>query len=368
MFKTIKKRKILSSIQHNELKIDWRKGFDRDMNQCLKNVRNVPKFVNEREKIKKKLRALLDSVPVIIGINAEYWRCVRKGEVPPLRLMEKFRLHNRPDFNVFTEIYDARKRLIETDRAISMHKNKEYAVGRVLMEYYEYLTETRDNAFSESDMKRDISLCELCSIELVYDNGMAVCPYCGQTSDSSPQLPDWKNRLPAMKQYRYKRLSHLRDIMLNFNANKNVDIPDQIFVDVRMELKRLNSPPNISLIKSIMKKYNHNNYVKYASYVLKEINGRLAHEISDDLQEKIVSMFMCVDTEFIKIRGEIKNRKSMISYNYIIRQLLIILGHTRLAEQFPKLKDKNKLREYDELWQKICENLGWQFHSIFRDH
>ena len=60
------------------------------------------------------------------------------------------------------------------------------------------------------------------------------------------------------------------------------------------------------------------------------------------------------------------NRPNLFSYSYVLNKMLKILKkeeHVKYLKYFKLLKYKWKLREYDDIWRKICREKGWEFYS-----
>ena len=57
----------------------------------------------------------------------------------------------------------------------------------------------------------------------------------------------------------------------------------------------------------------------------------------------------------------IKGRKNFLSYSYILYKFCELLELDELANLFPMLKSREKLKEQDNLWEKICNYLNWEY-------
>ena len=54
------------------------------------------------------------------------------------------------------------------------------------------------------------------------------------------------------------------------------------------------------------------------------------------------------------------NRKNFMNTNFVFHKIFELLGEDEEAEKYPYLAD-DKLDEHDELWEKICNYLEWEF-------
>ena len=58
-----------------------------------------------------------------------------------------------------------------------------------------------------------------------------------------------------------------------------------------------------------------------------------------------------------------KKRKNFLSYSYVLHKFVELLDLPHLKPLFPLLKSREKLHQQDQIWQKICERVGWTFHK-----
>jgi hypothetical protein len=70
-------------------------------------------------------------------------------------------------------------------------------------------------------------------------------------------------------------------------------------------------------------------------------------------------MFIAVQPAFEKHCP--KDRKNFLSYSYCLYKFFELLGYEQFLETFTLLKGRDKLARQDEIFQKICEELDWQF-------
>ena len=55
------------------------------------------------------------------------------------------------------------------------------------------------------------------------------------------------------------------------------------------------------------------------------------------------------------------DRKNFLSYSYVLYKFCELLGEDAFLKYFPLLKSKEKLYQQDQVWQKICKEMRWQF-------
>ena len=70
-------------------------------------------------------------------------------------------------------------------------------------------------------------------------------------------------------------------------------------------------------------------------------------------------MFRLIQEPFTKHSP--KTRKNFLSYSFVLRKFVDLLGLTELKKSFPLLKSRSKLYQQDKTWALICKDLGWEF-------
>ena len=50
-----------------------------------------------------------------------------------------------------------------------------------------------------------------------------------------------------------------------------------------------------------------------------------------------------------------------MSYYYVVYKLLELMGQNELMKDIPLLKTKARLKQHDQVWLAICEELGWRY-------
>ena len=66
-----------------------------------------------------------------------------------------------------------------------------------------------------------------------------------------------------------------------------------------------------------------------------------------------------------KFRPE--GRHSFLNYNYTLYKMFELYEQDHLLKCFPPPDDEQKVREYDKVWKKICDDLNWEFYPTHFD-
>ena len=113
-------------------------------------------------------------------------------------------------------------------------------------------------------------------------------------------------------------------------------------------------------MRKILKKINMNKYYEHIFHIINKINGVPPPKLSKELEDKLRIMFKKVQEPFSKYCPD--DRTNFLSYSYVIRQFLQIVGDYQYIDYFQLLKSREKLYLQDQIWQKICKDLVWPFN------
>ena len=139
----------------------------------------------------------------------------------------------------------------------------------------------------------------------------------------------------------------------------NADIYNNIVEELKKS--RIFDPKKINRkkLQKILFKLGYSNLYEHIPYIINKISNIPPPKITQDTEEKFYKMFKSIQEpwELYKPKG----RKNIISYSYIIYKFCELLGLNDFLLCFPLLKSRDKLKEQDYLWKKICDHLGWEF-------
>jgi len=210
-----------------------------------------------------------------------------------------------------------------------------------------------------------IKYCNECIIEKILDisESAYICPCCGDTEniiiDDDKQIKEYSP---------YRRLNHFREWLNQFQAKQTPEISEQIFIDIVKELNK-NRVTNLSLLnkknmKTILKKLNYNIYYEHTAYIINKLNNLPPPKITRDMEKIFISMFLEIQEPWEKYK--ISTRKNFLSYSYVLHKFCELLELDHLLDCFPLLKDPDKIMENDDIWEKICKHLNWEYISSFK--
>jgi hypothetical protein len=215
------------------------------------------------------------------------------------------------------------------------------------------------------DGKNRIKYCLECCVEKILDvsESAYICPECGDSEciilDEDRQIKDYSP---------YRRSNHFREWLNQFQAKQSPDIPEQVFIDIVKELNK-SRMTDLSLLnkqnmKNILKKLNYNIYYEHVAYIINKLNNLPPPKITKDMEKVFISMFIKIQEPWVLFKQV--GRKNFLSYSYVLHKFCELLELDHLLECFPLHKDFDKIMENDNIWEKICKHLNWEYIPSFK--
>ena len=242
-----------------------------------------------------------------------------------------------------------------------MHQSKDII-------YDKYMKLIDKNYISTINTNKDIfDNCTMCNIEMLLNNntGQLTCPNCGFIENIivDSDKPSFKEPPKEMTSFCYKRINHLNEFLAQFQAKETTDIPESVYNDIIMEIKK-ERIKNMAVItpdkmRTILKKIKKNDYYEHIPYIINQLNGLPAPVIAPEIEEIIRGMFKAIQIPFEKYCPF--KRKNFLSYNYVMYKFFELLELDEYLTCFQLLKSRTKLHQQDQIWKNICKDLNWQY-------
>ena len=112
-------------------------------------------------------------------------------------------------------------------------------------------------------------------------------------------------------------------------------------------------------LREILKKLKLNRLYDHVNYIINRLNGTNAAIIDRDTEEKLRHMFKEIQPAFQKHCP--KDRRNFLAYPYVLYKFCELLEMDDFLKNFQLLKNRDKLYVQDKTWEKICEEMKWQF-------
>ena len=217
-----------------------------------------------------------------------------------------------------------------------------------------------NNFIYESDICKK---CKKGEIIYVESEGINICNYCSNTSKYliENDKPSYKDPPKEISFYAYKRINHLREILAQFQAKESTNIPDDVFENIKNQIKKeriLLKDLTNKKTKELLKNLGYNKFYEHIPYI-KDKLGIKPPVMSSELEEKLCNLFNEIQKPYAKYCP--KDRVNFLNYYYTLYKLCELINERSFLPYFPMLKDREKRIEQDQIWKKICEELGWKF-------
>jgi hypothetical protein len=167
----------------------------------------------------------------------------------------------------------------------------------------------------------------------------------------------------------YKRSHHLMEHLAAFQGvnSGNQEVPEEVLEMIRQDFKKnrvtvdkINSHKVRAAIKKL--RLGSKNY-EFVADITHRLSGKPPPTLSWDMTDRILTMFYETQKAFDKVCPKTK-RKSFLSYPFVIRNILNLLGENKIAEEFPLIASREKLSFQQSIWRDICKELQWEYIPV----
>ena len=213
------------------------------------------------------------------------------------------------------------------------------------------------------------TLCEHCGNEMIMclNEANLTCSNCGHQEfilvDSDK--PSYKDPPREVCYYAYKKINHFNEWLAQFQAKESTEIPNEIYDEILVQLKkeRISNMSSLkpSKLREILRKMKCSKYYEHIPHIINRLNGQNAPFMSREDEEKLRHMFREIQPSFKKHCP--KGRRNFLSYGYVLYKFCELLEMDEYLACFPLLKNRDKLYMQDKTWQKICEDMRWHYIS-----
>jgi|LauGreDrversion4_2_1035121.scaffolds.fasta_scaffold17974_3 hypothetical protein len=223
---------------------------------------------------------------------------------------------------------------------------------------------------SSSDIYDDPwTICSKCNSEMIMclNEANLTCSKCGFQEfilvDSDK--PSYKDPPREVSYYAYKKINHFNEWLAQFQAKESTEIPQEIYDDILIQLKKERITNMSSLkptkLREILRKMKCSKYYEHIPHIINRLNGQNAPFMSREDEEKLRHMFREIQPSFKKHCP--KGRRNFLSYGYVLYKFCELLEMDEYLACFPLLKNRDKLYLQDKTWELICKDMGWQYIS-----
>lgn len=280
--------------------------------------------------------------------------------------------YNKDDENVATDDRpeSTHKRL---DRLIGQSQSKPTARGTIFRTYManvedDYQSRMRITQMEWSRAKLSENTCSNCRGDnFRMDGSFKVCTDCGLSvfeQDMTIQGLTFDQQIHDMQPaYSYRRQNHFKEHLSKMQARQFVNIPDRVWDSLKIELKKhkITNSTDITQqrIRSFLQKLKLAKYYDHTAFITWKLSGIRPPQVPPKLERKLYAMFDEMQAPFERYKPP--DRQNFLGYPYIFYKLFELLGEDQYLDNLKLLKNKQKLRDHDVVWKKICTVCDWEF-------
>jgi hypothetical protein len=178
------------------------------------------------------------------------------------------------------------------------------------------------------------------------------------------EKPSYRDPPKEVSFYAYKRSNHLNEWISQIQGKETTEIPEEVYDRILMEIRkqRITNMADITprKVKEILKTLKINKYYEHTAHIINRLTGVQFPQLSPELEDRLRSMFKQIQTPFLKFAPS--KRKNFLSYSYCLHKFIQLLGEDQYLANFPLLKSREKLHQQDQIWKRICADVGWEFY------
>lgn len=333
------------------------------------NFDEYARLLDERDAVRKDLEALecgdneLDYLINTGSILFQYYDIMEKGADTGLMAPPKLKENSIMKYFVPKKNTEA-----PNTSGKELSSSKDTASGRDRASLLDMYMAFVDENYSQSVPTELKDCCESCGSSnrnVMLNDGIVYCNdcCCVEYIIVDHDRPSYKDPPREISYFSYKRINHLNEWLSQIQGKETTEIPEEIYDQILLEIKKQQITNMADLktkkIREILKKMKANKYYEHANHIKHKLNGMPIPHLEPELEEKLRTMFKLIQPPFLKYMPP--SRKNFLSYSYVLHKCIQLLGRDEYLAHFPLLKSREKLHEQDQIWKKICQDLGWDF-------
>ena len=354
---------LIASNSHDIQTLTCRQTLEKEIAELEAKITKITSGENEMDyflRVGDILFSYADAKERIAAGEAPVVDEIKKGRIPANSVYSYFSSNVAgEDDAVSTTTEDTPKKMIVNEIGFKRDKALEQYLSALNPDSLHH-----ENAIASS-ITEDYGTCPVCETEMFLNETYLDCPECGYRDmilvDS--EKPSYKDPPREMSYYAYKKINHLNEWLAQFQAKETTEISQTVLDQIRTELRKERivdmSKLKPSKLKEIIKKLKLNRCYDHVAHILNRLNGISAPVLSREVEEKLRFMFKEIQFSFVKHCP--KKRSNFLSYSFVLYKFCELLELDDYLPCFPLLKSREKLHMQDKIWQKICEDMNWEF-------
>ena len=334
-------------------------------------IRTLPAMELEKNKLVLRLKNDKLSVDERVSI-CDSLKLVKKN----IKMIEKEKkdyLLNNSQY-IF-EYFEHKKNIAECKNKLTVLDNffKPKELGNIdhiqvkdLSNVDKYLTNMYESCLDINNYIIRSDICHSCNKgDLIpLDNeGNLICNNCFKKTNFliENEKPSYKDPPKDVCFYAYKRISHFREILAQFQGKETTHIPENIIEHIIQQIKKeridLDQLTN-KRTKEILKKLGYNKYYEHIPFIKAKL-GIKPPIMCAELENTLCNLFIDIQRPYAKYCPD--NRINFLNYYYTLYKLCELVEQCQYLQYFQMLTDDKKKIEQDIVWKNICNELDWEF-------
>ena len=332
----------------------------------------LPSLLKQKDELKQKMKMVCLSIDEQLELRDKLHEI--KEKIKEINKKEKDYLLNNSSY-IF-EYFENKKKIADCSNKTTLLDNffkiknddniSKDELNKEKQNIQTYLANVDENFLDINNFVVATDICKFCNkgemIAVDYE-GIMVCNVCSNSIKYlvENEKPSYKEPPKEVCFYAYKRINHFREILAQFQAKETTQIPDEVIDNILNQIKkeRINlTHMTNKRTKEILKKLGYNKYYEHIPFI-KDKLGIKPPIMSSDLETMLCNLFMDIQAPYAKHCPDY--RVNFLNYFYTVYKLCELLDQHHFLPYFPMLKDREKRIEQDEIWKKICDELGWEY-------
>ena len=215
--------------------------------------------------------------------------------------------------------------------------------------------------------KHKRNFCIDCNLEMLidYQQSILVCTNCGLFNYYPVYVTSYNHPMkPVRRKCVYKRYDSFKTVLNQFFYGEMSLVPDDVMNVIRDEIRNRDNilynytiPLTIPILECILKR---NKMIKYKNsiyFIFFKLKSQPLPYITITEKDMMLNMFNVVSNIYDKYKPN--DRKSFLSYPFVLKQILIVLGRNDYAKYIPQLKTKSRQKELERIWELITKDPEW---------
>lgn len=236
---------------------------------------------------------------------------------------------------------------IELTKKFMSIANRYIDVQFLPQSYYQHPSDECECGAQSFDLSQDIRVCQECGLETkIYENNL-----CFKDTARTNLAP----------RFNYSRRGHFREAIDKYQGKQNKTIPPEVNEMLKKEMEN-NGLTRYTLTKGntfdFLSDHDYGDYYDDINLIHFQLTGIPPPNVSEyeaallEDNDKLESVYN---------DAKAKYRKNALNVNYKLYKLLERRGVDVDQDDFIFLKTRTKVIEHDEVFKKICSQLGWTF-------